>query len=243
MFFDNRTSSKSSYFTSASYSEGLKSHFIKVYNYMAMALSISGATALISSKSSLLMGLIMNPLMILLFLFVPIGISFLMSSKIESLNLNQMILCLCIYSAAMGLMLAPIFLIYTKESIVRVFFISAGTFALSGLYGYTTKKDLTSIASFLFMGLIGLIIASIVNIFLKGSALEFILSIVGLGIFIVLAAFDTQKIKNQYLEMSNTGYSQEIIQKVGVMGALSLYLDFINIFIYMLRLFGNRRSD
>jgi FtsH-binding integral membrane protein len=245
MFFDNnQISSKSAYFSSASYSEGLRSHFLRVYNYMAMALSISGLVSLGASKSQALMTMLFSsPLLLILFGLIPIGISIFMSAKMESLSMQSLTILLAVYSACIGLTLAPLFLIYTGESVVRIFFISASVFGIVSFYGYTTKKDLTSFGSFLFMGLIGLIIASIVNIFLKSSMMDFILSIIGLGIFIGLAAFDTQKIKNMYFEMSNSGYSQENIQKVSVMSALQLYLDFINIFIYMLKLFGTRRDE
>jgi FtsH-binding integral membrane protein len=244
MFFNKENILKAGYFSSASYSAGLKSHFLKVYNFMAMALSISGAVALGASKSPTLMNaLFSNPIIFILFALIPIGLSVYMSAKMETLSLNSLTILFAIYSAMIGLTLAPLFLIYTGESIVRIFFISAAVFGSVSLYGYTTKKDLTSFGSFLFMGLIGLVIASLVNIFLKSSMMDFILSIVGLGIFIGLAAFDTQKIKNMYFAMSDSGFTDEKIQKVAVMSALQLYLDFINIFIYMLRLFGERRRD
>lgn len=244
MFFNKENHSKSTYFTSANYSAGLKSHFMRVYNYMAMALAVSGTVALGASKSAALMSaLFSNPIIFIIFALFPIGLSMFMSAKMESLSLQTLTLLLAVYSGLIGLTLAPLFLIYTGESIIRIFFISASVFAGVSLYGYTTKKDLTSFGSFLFMGLIGLVIASLVNIFLKSSMMDFIISIIGLGIFIGLAAFDTQKIKNMYFSMNESGHSEENIQKVAIMSALQLYLDFINIFIYMLRLFGERRRD
>ena len=142
-----------------------------------------------------------------------------------------------IFAALMGASLASIFLVYTGASITRVFFITAGTFGAMSIYGYTTKRDLTKLGSFLMMGLIGIIIASIVNIFMKSSMMYFVISILGVLIFVGLTAYDTQKIKNMYLASDDS----EISGKKAVMGALTLYLDFINLFIMLLRLFGQRR--
>ena len=142
-----------------------------------------------------------------------------------------------IFAALMGASLSSIFVQYTGTSIARVFFITAGTFGAMSLYGYTTKKDLTGLGSFLMMGLFGIIIASIVNIFLKSSAMHFVISILGVLIFVGLTAYDTQKIKNMYLASDGN----EVMSKKAIMGALTLYLDFINLFIMLLRLFGQRR--
>ncbi|MEE8394142.1 MAG: Bax inhibitor-1/YccA family protein, partial [Rhodospirillales bacterium] len=141
------------------------------------------------------------------------------------------------FSAVMGLSMASIFIMYTGTSIARVFFITAGTFAAMSLYGYTTKKDLTGWGSFLFMGLIGIIIASVVNIFLQSSAMHFVISVIGVLVFVGLTAYDTQKIKKNYSEADGS----EIATKKAVMGAVTLYLDFINLFLMLLRLFGQRR--
>ena len=138
----------------------------------------------------------------------------------------------------MGLSLSSIFLVYTQTSIAQVFFISAATFGAMSLYGYTTKRDLTSIGSFLIMGLFGLIIASIVNIFLQSSGLSFAISIVGVLVFVGLAAWDTQKVKESY----SNSYGSDVLTKNAVMGALSLYLDFINLFLMLLRIFGGNRN-
>ena len=142
-----------------------------------------------------------------------------------------------IFASVMGLSLASILIQFTEASVARVFFITAGTFGAMSIYGYTTKRDLTKLGSFLMMGLIGIIIASIVNIFMKSSMMYFVISILGVLIFVGLTAYDTQKIKNMYAA-SDTG---EMIGKKAVMGALTLYLDFINLFIMLLRLFGQRR--
>ena len=142
-----------------------------------------------------------------------------------------------VFAALMGASLSSIFVVYTQMSIARVFFITAGTFGAMSIYGYTTKRDLTKLGSFLMMGLFGIIIASIVNMFMQSGMMHYIISILGVLIFVGLTAYDTQKIKNMYLE-SDSG---EIMGKKAVMGALTLYLDFINLFIMLLRLFGQRR--
>ena len=147
--------------------------------------------------------------------------------------------CLWIFAGLMGLSMASIFVIYTSTSIARVFFISASVFGAMSLYGYTTKKDLTALGSFLIMGLFGLIIASVVNIFLKSSALEFGLSLIGVFLFIGLTAYDTQRIKQNYYQFAG---NKEMVAKSAVMGALSLYMDFINLFMMLLRFFGDRRN-
>jgi len=142
-----------------------------------------------------------------------------------------------VFASLMGASLASIFVVYTQMSIARVFFITAGTFGAMSIYGYTTKRDLTKLGSFLMMGLFGIIIASIVNMFMQSGMMHYIISILGVLIFVGLTAYDTQKIKNIYL-VSDSG---EIMGKKAVMGALTLYLDFINLFIMLLRLFGQRR--
>jgi FtsH-binding integral membrane protein len=142
-----------------------------------------------------------------------------------------------VFAGAMGLSLATIFVVYTGTSIARVFFITAGTFAGMSLYGYTTKKDLTGWGSFLFMGLIGIVIAAVVNMFIQSSALQFAISVIGVIVFVGLTAYDTQKIKSMYMEADDS----ETMGKKAIMGALTLYLDFINLFIMLLHLFGGRR--
>tara|TARA_B100000282_G_scaffold130008_1_gene93154 strand:- start:43 stop:525 length:483 start_codon:yes stop_codon:yes gene_type:complete len=160
-----------------------------------------------------------------------------MSFGIAKMSASKAQTVFWIFAGLMGASLSSIFLAYTGTSITRVFFITAGTFGAMSIYGYTTKRDLTKLGSFLFMGLIGIIIASLVNIFLKSSMMYFIISIIGVLVFVGLTAYDTQKIKNMYLA-SDSG---ELIGKKAVMGALTLYLDFINLFIMLLRLFGQRR--
>jgi FtsH-binding integral membrane protein len=170
-------------------------------------------------------------------MLAPLGVVFYMSFGIAKMSSSKAQTTFWIFAALMGASLSSIFLVYTGASITRVFFITAGTFAAMSIYGYTTKKDLTRLGSFLMMGLIGIIIASIVNIFMKSTMMYFVISIIGVLIFVGLTAYDTQKIKNMYL-VSDTG---EVMGKKAVMGALTLYLDFINLFIMLLRLFGQRR--
>jgi len=170
-------------------------------------------------------------------MLAPLAIVFYMSFGIAKMSAAKAQTTFWVFAALMGASLSSIFLIYTGASITRVFFITAGTFGAMSIYGYTTKKDLTKLGSFLMMGLFGIIIASIVNIFMKSSMMYFVISIIGVLVFVGLTAYDTQKIKNMYLA-SDSG---ELMGKKAVMGALTLYLDFINLFIMLLRLFGQRR--
>ena len=153
------------------------------------------------------------------------------------MNISTAQITFWIFSAIMGLSLASLFIEFTHSSIARVFFITSGTFAAMSLYGYTTKRDLTKLGGFLFMGLIGIIIASVVNIFIGSSALQFAISVIGVLVFVGLTAYDTQSIKNMYY----AGDSEDVGSKKALMGALRLYLDFINLFILLLQLFGQRR--
>ena len=177
-----------------------------------------------------------SPLMWVVML-APLGFVFYLSARINTMSVSAAQTTFWIFSAIMGLSLSSILLVYTGMSVTRVFFICSATFGSMSIYGYTTKRDLTKLGSFLMMGLIGIIIASIVNIFMQSSMMYFVISILGVLIFVGLTAYDTQKIKNMYAA-SDTG---EIMGKKAVMGALTLYLDFINLFIMLLRLFGQRR--
>ena len=230
--------------------EGLRAYMLKVYNYMATGILMTGIIALITFKMSVvtdssgsIVGLTqvgnaiyMSGLKWLVML-APLGIVFYMSFGINKMSASKAQTVFWIFAGLMGASLSSIFLAYTGTSITRVFFITSGTFGAMSIYGYTTKKDLTKLGSFLFMGLIGIIIASLVNLFLKSSMMYFVISIIGVLVFVGLTAYDTQKIKNMYLA-SDSG---EMIGKKAVMGALTLYLDFINLFIMLLRLFGQRR--
>src|SRR4249920_1853243 len=170
-------------------------------------------------------------------IFAPLALVFFLSWRIESLSVSTARLLFFVYAALLGASLSIIFAVYTESSITRVFFISAAAFGGLSLWGYTTQRDLTGMGSFLMMGLIGIIIASLVNIFLKSSGLDWIISIVGVGVFAGLTAYDTQKIKEMYDSMDDDG----TLSRKAMMGALSLYLDFINLFMMLLRLVGDRR--
>ena len=230
--------------------EGLRAYMLKVYNYMTTGLLLTGLVAYFFGKASIVtneLGQITGITSIGAMLFgsplkwvvmlAPLGFVFYLSARINKMSVSSAQITFWIFSAIMGLSLASIFIVYTQASIARVFFISSGTFAAMSLYGYTTKKDLTKLGGFLFMGLIGIIIASIVNIFIGSSALQFAISVIGVLVFVGLTAYDTQNIKNMYYG----GDSEEIGSKKALMGALKLYLDFINLFILLLQLFGQRR--
>jgi len=230
--------------------EGLRAYMLKVYNYMASGILITGFISLILFKMSVvtspdgsITGLtslgnaLYNSALMWVVMLAPLGVVFYMSFGIRKMSAAKAQGTFWIFAALMGASLSSIFLIYTGASITRVFFITAGTFGAMSIYGYTTKKDLTKLGSFLMMGLFGIIIASVVNIFMKSTMMYYVISIIGVLVFVGLTAYDTQKIKNMYLS-SDSG---EIIGKKAVMGALTLYLDFINLFIMLLRLFGQRR--
>ncbi len=240
------TTSRSSV-SAAIIDQGLRSYMLKVYNYMASALLLTGFVALLTFKLAVQS---LEPLALSNFgnslynsglawvvMLAPLGVIIYMSFGIAKMNVAKAQSVFWVFAALMGLSLSSIFVAYTGTSITRVFFITAGTFGLMSIYGYTTNSDLTKFGSFLIMGLIGILIASVVNIFMKSPMMYFVISILGVLIFVGLTAYDTQKIKNMYLE-SDSG---ELIGKKAVMGALTLYLDFINLFIMLLRLFGQRR--
>ena len=230
--------------------EGLRAYMLKVYNYMTTGLLLTGLVAYFFGKASIVtneLGEIIGITSIGAMLFgsplkwvvmlAPLGFVFYLSARINKMSVSSAQITFWIFSAIMGLSLASIFIVYTQASIARVFFISSGTFAAMSLYGYTTKKDLTKLGGFLFMGLIGIINASLVNLFFQSSALHFAISVIGVLVFVGLTAYDTQSIKNMYY----AGDSESVGGKKALMGALRLYLDFINLFIMLLRLFGQRR--
>tara|TARA_Y100000590_G_scaffold164390_1_gene188355 strand:+ start:28 stop:780 length:753 start_codon:yes stop_codon:yes gene_type:complete len=229
--------------------EGLRKYMLQVYNYMSSGIFLTGIISLLLFKLSVVMSpdgsieltpignALYNSALMWIVMLAPLGVVFYMSFGIRKMSAAKAKTTFWIFAALMGASLSSIFLVYTGASITRVFFITAGTFGAMSIYGYTTKRDLTKLGSFLMMGLIGIIIASIVNIFMKSEMMYFVISIIGVLIFVGLTAYDTQKIKNMYL-VSDSG---EIMGKKAVMGALTLYLDFINLFIMLLRLFGQRR--
>lgn len=237
--FNNRaTSFASTASRTTTYDSALREYMVKVYNFMAIALGISGLVAFITANSPAMMSLIFGTPLAWVVMLAPLGFVFFFSYKLNSISSATAKNYLWIYSTLMGLSLASIFVIYTGASIARTFFISASVFGAMSLYGYTTKKDLTGMGSFLMMGVLGLIVCSLVNIFLKSSAFDFAISAIGILIFTGLTAYDAQRIKQNFYHSGDS----ETTAKLAVIGALSLYMDFINLFIMMLRFFGDRRN-
>jgi FtsH-binding integral membrane protein len=217
---------------------GLRAHMQRVYGYMAGGLALTGLVAYAAAASGFYLAIAATPL-IWLVMLAPLGFVLALSFGIQRMAAGTAMLLFWLYAAVMGLSLGGIFLVFTGESIARVFFITAATFGAMSLYGYTTRSDLSRFGSFLMMGLIGIVIASLVNIFIGSSALQFTISIIGIIVFVGLTAYDTQRIRKMYLE-SDTG---EIAGKKAILGALALYLDFVNLFMILLQLFGQRRDN
>lgn len=215
---------------------GLRTYMLKVYNYMALGLALTGAVAFVASTSSNLMQMIFGTPLQWVVMLAPLGLVFFLTSRIQRMSPQAAQISFWFYAAVMGLSLSYIFLAFTGTSITRVFFIAGGMFAGMSLYGYTTKRDLSGFGGFLVMGLIGLIIASVVNLFMQSEAIDFAISVVGVLIFTGLTAYDTQRIKSVYSATDDSA----VAEKKAIMGALTLYLDFINLFIMLLQLFGNR---
>ena len=209
----------------------------KVYLWMAFALVITGLAAFYVAQSGFVFTLFNNSALLWGLIIAELALVFGLSAAINKLSLPVATLMFVVYSVINGVTLSSIFIIYEISSIATVFFITAGTFGAMAIYGYTTKRDLSSIGKYLFMALIGLIIATVVNIFMKSSGLDMIISYAGVLIFVGLTAYDTQKIKEMCQSLD---YVDESTQKLALLGALSLYLDFINLFIYLLRIFGKR---
>ncbi|THV20250.1 Bax inhibitor-1/YccA family protein [Peteryoungia ipomoeae] len=222
----------------ALFDEGLRQHMLRVYNYMGLGLVITGLIAFIVSQSpALYVPIFQTPLKWVVML-APLAFVFFFSFRIQTMSASTAQMTFWAFCAVMGLSLSSVFLVFTGTSIARTFFITATMFGAMSLYGYTTKRDLAQFGSFLMMGLIGIIIASIVNIFLGSGALQFAISIIGVFVFVGLTAWDTQNIKQQYAE----NYDQESQQKLAVFGALSLYLNFVNLFQLLLSLTGQREE-
>ena len=228
--------------------QGLRSYMLRVYNYMASGVAITGVVAYLTYMFAVVdsgAGLQLTPFGNLIFasafkwvvIFAPLGMVFFLSARINSMSLSATQISFWVFAALMGLSLGSIFLVYAHASIARVFFITAASFGALSLYGYATKRDLSAMGKFLFMGLIGIIIAMLVNLFLASSALQFAISVIGVLIFAGLTAYDTQQIKEMYY----VGDDGSVAGRKAVMGALRLYLDFINLFMLLLQLFGNRR--
>lgn len=215
---------------------GLRQYMLRVYNYMAGGLLLTGGVAYAAASSGLYQTIFQTPLFWIV-LLAPLAIVFLLSFRIEKMSLGSAQLSFWAYAALVGLSLAGIFLVYTGTSIARVFFITAATFGAMSLYGYTTKTDLSRFGSFLMMGLVGIVIASLVNMFMVSTALQFAISVIGVVIFVGLTAWDTQRIKELYLASDD----DVVAGKKAIMGALALYLDFLNLFLLLMQLLGDRR--
>lgn len=223
---------------SAIFDEGLRQHMLRVYNFMGLGLVVTGLVAfLVASTPAIYQPIFSTPLKWVVML-APLTFVFFFSFRIQTMSAATAQTAFWAFCAVMGLSLASVFLVFTGTSIARTFFITAAMFGSTSLYGYTTKRDLSKMGSFLFMGLIGVVIASLVNLFVGSSVLQFAISIIGVLVFTGLTAYDTQNIKQQYAESSG----QEANTKLAVFGALSLYLNFVNIFQLLLSLTGQREE-
>ena len=218
--------------------EGLRAHMLRIYNYMSAALALTGIVAWFGASSGIYVSLASTPLIYVIML-APLGVVFYFASRINNMTVSRAQSVFWIFAGLMGLSLSYIFLAYTGTAIFRAFFITAGAFAGLSIWGYTTKKDLSAMGTFLIMGLIGIIIASVVNMFIGSAQLHFIVSVLGVIIFAGLTAWDTQKLKRDWI--NRVQHSGEVVaEKSAIMGALRLYLDFINLFLFMLQFMGRR---
>lgn len=216
--------------------QGLRSYMLGIYNYMALGVALTGLVAYFVASNAAIQEAIFGSGLVWVAIFAPVGLVLLLSFGINRMSAGTAQLVFWAYAALNGVALSTIFLMYTDASIARVFFISAATFGALSLYGYTTPRSLSGWGSFLFMGLVGVLIASVVNFFLQSSALQFAVSVIGVLVFAGLTAYDTQRLKEMYYE----GDDGQTVGKKMIMGALTLYLDFINLFLMLLRLLGNR---
>ena len=224
--------------TAAQFDAGLRKHMLSVFNYMGLGLAVTGIVAMfVASTPAIYQPIFGTPLKWVVML-APLAFVFFFSFKIETMSASTAQTAFWAFCGVMGLSMASIFLVFTGTSIARTFFISATMFGATSLYGYTTQRDLSRMGSFLIMGLIGVVVASLVNIFLGSSILQFAISIIGVLVFTGLTAYDTQNIKEQYAE----NYGAESLTKLAVFGALSLYLNFVNIFQLLLNLTGQREE-
>jgi uncharacterized protein len=218
---------------------GLRDYMLRIYNYMASGLALTGIVAYVFAQSGYYAQLAQTPLIYLVML-APLGLVMWLSYGVNRMQASTAQALFWTFAAVMGLSMASIFLHFTGASIARVFFITAGTFGAMSLYGYTTQRDLSKFGSFLIMGLIGIVIASVVNMFIASSALQFAISVIGVIVFVGLTAWDTQRIKESYYEYQYA--DGQTAGKQAIMGALTLYLDFINLFVMLMQLLGTRRD-
>ena len=217
---------------------GLRRYMLSVYNYMAGGLAVSGLIAYLVASSPTVLRAVWGSGLMWVVVFAPVALVFFFSFRIHKMSFGAAQLTYWAYAALNGVSLSFIFIAYTQTSIARVFFITAATFAAMSLYGYTTRRDLSAYGSFLMMGVIGIIVAMLVNLLLQSSALTFAISVIGVLVFVGLTAYDTQKIKEWYVAADDGA----TMGKKAIFGALNLYLDFINLFLMLLRLFGSSRS-
>jgi len=239
--------------TAAVLDAGLRAYMLRVYNWMASGLLLTGVVAYLIANTSLINAfypLVQTPFgfahqptaLAMIAMFAPLAFVLVLSLGVNKLSTSAAQALFWVFCAAMGASLTNIFLVYTSESIVRVFFITAATFAATSIFGYTTKADLSRMGSFLMMGLFGIIIASLVNMFFQSSALQFAVSIIGVVVFTGLTAYDTQRIKSSYLQLAYAEGADGAVKR-SVYDALSLYLNFINLFMLLLQLLGNRNNN
>ncbi len=235
--YDNRAMMRGAATADASIDQGLRAYMLGVYNLMVLGLAITGFAAFgLSRSTDLMISIFANPILPWIVMLSPFVMVLVLSFGINRLSAGTARILFLVYSLLMGISLSTIFMVYAEGDIARVFFITAASFGALSLWGYTTKRDLTGWGSFLIMGLFGLIIASVVNLFMGWETMNFVISVAGVLIFAGLTAYDTQKIKEMYYADDGS----EIAGKKAVMGALALYLDFINLFLMLLRLLGNR---
>ncbi|MCJ8157188.1 Bax inhibitor-1/YccA family protein [Sphingomonas sp. LaA6.9] len=221
----------------AAFDAGLRSYMLSVYNYMASGVLLTGIVALLFASSGLAQSILMGPgLLKWLIILSPLAFVMVMSFGLNRLSTGALQACFWAFATVMGLSMSSIFLVYTGTSIAQTFFATAAAFAGLSLWGYTTKKDLSGFGTFLIMGLVGLIVASVINIFLQSGTMALVISFIGVLLFAGLTAYDTQRIKSMYAYVAGT----DMMGKTVIMGALSLYLDFINMFQFLLSFMGNR---
>jgi len=222
----------------AVFDQGLRSYMLGIYNYMASAVALSGIVALLVASTPALAAAIFGTPLKWVVMLAPIGFVMLMSFRFEKMSKPALMACFWVFAALMGASLASILLVFTGASVARAFFVAAAMFAGISIYGYTTKADLSKMGTFLIMGLIGVVIAGLVNIFLQSSMMQFIISVASVIVFTGLTALDTQRLKDTYCET----YGKEMQDKVAIMGALSLYLNFVNIFQALVSLIGDKNE-
>lgn len=222
----------------ATLDQGLRAHMLRVYNYMASAVALSGIVAALIASSPTMTALIFGTPLKWVFMLAPLGFVLVLSWKFDTMSKTAVQALFWAYAACIGVSFAAILLVFTGASVARAFFISAAMFAGMSLYGYTTKADLTKFSTFLIMGVIGIFIAMIVNMFIGSSALQFAISVIGVLVFCGLTAWDTQRIKDTYVEYAGT----EIEDKLTVMNSLNLYMNFIMIFQFLLHLTGQKEE-